>query len=191
MLSVGCFACAADLASGLQQTILLKMERTRTVTWQDPASGADAVKTLTGIEWLRAMARGEAPPSPLALLLGFRLEEIEEGRVVVTLEPAEFHYNPLGVAHGGLAATLFDSSLGCAVQSLLPPAHAAPTLQLQTNYVRPITIATGKIQCSGQVIHMGRRSATAEGRLTDRDGKLYAHATGTFIIVGPEDGTSR
>jgi uncharacterized protein (TIGR00369 family) len=137
------------------------------------------------------MARGEAPPPPLASVLGFRLEDIEEGSVVVTLEPEEFHYNPSGVVHGGIAATLFDSSLGCAVQSLLPPAHIAPTLQLQVNYIRPITIRTGKVFCSGKVVHMGKRSATAEGRLTDGDGKLYAHATGTFILTGPEDRTAR
>src|SRR5512138_2992851 len=153
------------------------MERTKTVSWDDPSPTLEAVRTLTGIEWLRAMARREAPPPPLADVLGFRLEEIEEGKVVVTLEPAEFHYNPIGVLHGGIAATLFDSSLGCAVQSLLPPAHIAPTLQLQINYVRPITIETGKIFSSGSVIHLGKRSATAEGRLTDREGKLYAHAT--------------
>ena len=163
------------------------MDRTRTVTWRDPAGGAVAAATLTGVEWLRAMARGDAPPPPLALVIGFRLEEIEEGRVVVTMEPAEFHYNPLGVVHGGIAAALFDSSLGCAVQSLLPPAFLAPTLQLQVNYVRPVKIETGTVYCSGVVIHMGKRSATAEGRMTDSQGKLYAHATGTFIITGPED----
>ena len=137
------------------------------------------------------MARGDAPPPPLASVLGFRLEDIEQGRVIVTVEPAEFHYNPLGVVHGGLAATLFDSSLGCAVQSLLPPAHAAPTLQLTVNYVRPVTIETGKLFCSGEVIHMGKRTATAEGRLTDAAGRLYAHATGTFILTGPEDRRGR
>ncbi len=163
------------------------MDRTRTVTWRDPAAGADAAATLTGVEWLRAMARGDAPPPPLALVIGFRLEEIEEGRVVVAMEPAEFHYNPLGVVHGGIAAALFDSSLGCAVQSLLPPAFLAPTLQLQVNYIRPVKIETGTVYCSGLVIHMGKRSATAEGRMTDAQGKLYAHATGTFIITGPED----
>lgn len=167
------------------------MERTRTVTWQDPASGAGAGATLTGVEYLRAMARGDAPPPPLSLLMGFKLEEIEEGRVVVTIEPAEYHYNPRGVVHGGVAATLFDTALGCAVQSILPPAHAAPTIQLQVNYIRPITVATGKLSCSGSVIHGGKRSATAEGRLTDMSGKLYAHATGTFIITGPEDRTDR
>ena len=167
------------------------MDRTRTVTWRDPALGAEAGETLSGVEYLRAMARGDAPPPPLSLLMGFVLEEIEEGRVVVTIEPAEYHYNPRGVVHGGVAATLFDTALGCAVQSLLPPAHAAPTIQLQVNFIRPITVATGKLFCAGDVIHSGKRSATAEGRLRDMSGKLYAHATGTFIITGPEDRTGR
>jgi uncharacterized protein (TIGR00369 family) len=167
------------------------MDRTRTVTWLDPALGVEAGTTLSGLEYLRAMSRGEAPPPPLALLMGFTLDEIEKGRVVMSVVPAEFHYNPMGVAHGGLAATLFDSSLGCAVQSMLPPAHAAPTLQLQISYIRPVTIATGKVNCSGEVIHLGKRSATAEGRLTDASGKLYAHATGTFVINGPEERRGR
>jgi uncharacterized protein (TIGR00369 family) len=167
------------------------MDRTRTVTWLDPALGVEAGTTLSGLEYLRAMSRGEAPPPPLALLMGFTLDEIEKGRVVMSVVPAEFHYNPMGAVHGGLAATLFDSSLGCAVQSMLPPAHAAPTLQLQINYIRPVTIATGKVNCSGEVIHLGKRSATAEGRLTDASGKLYAHATGTFVIAGPEERRGR
>lgn len=167
------------------------MNRTRTVTWRDPSLGVTAATTLTGIEYLRAMARGDVPPPPLALILGFFLDEIEKGRVTITVVPQEFHYNPLGAAHGGLAATVFDSALGCAVQSLLPPAYAAPTLQLQTNFIRPITISAGKLTCLGEVIHLGKRSATAEGRLTDASGKLYAHATGTFMIVGPEDRQGR
>jgi len=167
------------------------MDRTRTVTWLDPAPGVEAGTRLSGLEYLRAMSRGEAPPPPLASMLGFSLDEIEEGRVMMSVVPAEFHYNPMGVVHGGLAATLFDSSLGCAVQSMLPPAHAAPTLQLQINYIRPITIATGKLNCSGEIIHLGKRSATAQGRLTDSSGKLYAHATGTFVITGPEERRGR
>ena len=167
------------------------MDRTRTVTWIDPSLGSEAAATLTGVEYLRAIMRGEAPPPPLALLLGFKIESVEEGHVIMTIEPAEYHYNPLGIVHGGLAATLFDSSLGCAVQSMLLPGHFAPTLQLQLNYIRPLTISTGKVYCSGDVIHMGKRSATAEGRLTDAGGKLYAHATGTFLITGPDDRKAR
>ena len=161
------------------------MDRTRTFTWEDPAAGLEAARTLTGVEWLRAMAEGRAPSPPMAEVLGFKLDEIDEGKVIVSLDPAEFHYNPMGILHGGMAATLFDTALGCAVQSLLPPAHAAPTMQLQVSYVRPITVQTGKIFCTGTIIHLGKRSATAEGRLNDGSGKLYAHATGTFMIAGP------
>lgn len=167
------------------------MERTRTVTWSDPSLGITAATTLSGLEYLRAMARGDAPPPPLSLLMGFKLDVIEEGRVTIIVVPEEYHYNPFGVAHGGFAATLFDSSLGCAVQTLLPPAHAAPTLQIQTNFVRPITIASGQLTCTGEVLHLGKKTATAEGKLTDASGRLYAHATGTFLIAGPEDRKAR
>ena len=111
------------------------------MTLEDPSKGAEAAGTLTGIEWLRAMARREAPPPPLADVLGFSFDrEIEAGEVTVTLEPQEYHYNPMGVLHGGMAATPSDSSLGCAVQSLLPPGYIAPTMQLQVSYVRPVTV---------------------------------------------------
>ena len=148
-------------------------------------------RTLTGIEWLRAMATREAPPSPLDDALGVKLEQIEPGEVTVTLDPQQVHCNPMGVLHGGMAATLFDSSLGCAVQSLLPPGYIVPTMQLQVNYVRPVTVQTGRIFCTGKVIHMGKKSATAEGRLTDKDGRLYAHSTGTFILSGPDERAAR
>ena len=167
------------------------MARTKTIEWSDPSAGLDAARSLSGIEWLRAMVRREAPPPPLADVLGFRLEQIEEGTVTVTLEPEEYHYNPMGVLHGGMAATLFDSALGCAVQTLLPPGHAAPTMQLQVSYIRPVSIETGKVFCTGKVIHSGKRSATAEGRITDVSGTLYAHATGTFIITKLDERSSR
>ena len=158
------------------------MNRTRTASWDDPAPGMEAALSLSGLEYMRAIAKGDVPAPPLARVLGFMVESVEEGAVTFALEPAEYHYNPFGVVHGGVAATLFDSALGCAVQTLLPKATAAPTMQLDINYIRPITISTGRVRCSGQVVHFGKRSATAEGRLVDMNGKLYAHGTGTFVI---------
>jgi uncharacterized protein (TIGR00369 family) len=158
------------------------MNRTINVTWDDPASGISAARRMSGIEYLRAIAQGELPAPPFARLLGFELETIEEGKVTFAMVPAESHYNPFGVMHGGVAASLFDSALGCAVQSLLPAAMMAPTMELHINYIRPVTISTGRIRCTGHVIHLGKRSATAEGRLVDTHGKLYAHATGTFVV---------
>ena len=158
------------------------MNRSKNVAWSDPAEGIVAARRLSGIDYLRAIREGKAPAPPFARLLGFEIETIEEGAVTFAMTPEECHYNPFGVMHGGAAASLFDSALGCAVQSLLPEGRMAPTMELHINYIRPITVSTGRISCKGQVVHLGKRSATAEGRLVDMHGKLYAHATGTFVI---------
>lgn len=165
--------------------------RTRVVTWQDPLIGARAARTMAGVEYLRAMARGELPGPPIAALLGLRIAEIEEGRVVFTVEPAEFHYNPIGVVHGGLACAICDSAMGCAVHSTLPAGAGYTTLELKVNLVRPLTAGTGEVRCVGTTIHVGGRVATAEARLVDAAGKLYAHATTTCMVFrrGGEEGT--
>ena len=158
------------------------MNRTWTATWDDPSPGMDTARRMSGIKYLQSIVQGDAPAPPFARLLGFELESVEDGKVTFALEPAERHYNPFGVMHGGVAAALFDSALGCAIQTRLQASRIAPTMQLHINYIRPVMIATGKIRCTGHVIHLGNRSATAEGRLVDMHGKLYAHATGTFVI---------
>ncbi len=156
------------------------MEGTLTPTSLDAA--LNAARSLTGLEYLRAIASGKLPVPPFPRLLSMEVESVEEGKISFVVEPTECHYNPFGVVHGGVAATLFDSALGCAVHSLLPAGALAATMQLDIHYIRPITISTGRVRCSGQVVHLGKRSATAEGRLVDLNGKLYAHATGAFII---------
>lgn len=157
--------------------------RTRTISWEDPTTTAKFGQTMSGLEYLRAIQAGKVPPAPIAVLLGMWIEELSEGRVVFALEPAEYHYNPIGVVHGGLAATLLDSALGCAIHSMLPAGVGYTTLQLNVNYLRPLTDKTGTVYSEGKVIHVGGRIATAEGRLTDANGKLYAHATTTCIIL--------
>ena len=157
--------------------------RTRTVSWEDPRSLAGAAHGLTGMEYLRKIVAGELPPPPMAVLMGFGLAELEEGRAVFTVEPAEFHYNPIGVVHGGLAATLLDSAMGCAVHSVLPANAGYTTLEIKVNYVRAMTAETGPVRCEASVIHVGGRTATAEGRIIDAAGKLYAHGTTTCIIL--------
>jgi uncharacterized protein (TIGR00369 family) len=114
--------------------------------------------------------------------MNFGLAELEEGRAVFTVEPAEYHYNPIGVVHGGLAATLLDSAMGCAVHSTLPAGAGYTTLEVKVNFVRPLTAETGEVRCEAEVIHVGGRTATAEGKVLDASGKLYAHATTTCII---------
>jgi uncharacterized protein (TIGR00369 family) len=138
---------------------------------------------MAGLDALRAMMAGELPPPPIAQTLGFDLIEVERGRATFTAEPAEFHYNPIGVVHGGLALTLLDSAMGCAVQSLLDAGVAYTTLEVKANFVRPLTTDTGLVRCTGTVVHAGRTVATAEGRIEDADGRLYAHGTSTLLII--------
>jgi uncharacterized protein (TIGR00369 family) len=158
--------------------------RTRTYSWDDPLELPSRTAGMSGIEALRLMAAGELPPAPLGKTLGFGPFEVEEGRATFTVEPAEFHYNPIGVVHGGLALALLDSAMGCAVQSTLAAGVAYTTLEVKANFVRPLTSSTGPIRCTGTVVHGGRTVATAEGRIVDGDGKLYAHGTSTLLIFG-------
>jgi uncharacterized protein (TIGR00369 family) len=162
---------------------LQEMVRTRTITWEDPVPGARAGRAMSGLDYLKAIQEGRIPPPPIAVLVDMRIVEVSEGRVVFAAQPAEFHYNPLGAVHGGLAATLLDSALGCAIHSTLPAGTSFTTLEIKVNYLRPMTHETGLVYSEGKVIHVGGRIATAEGRITDADGKLYAHGTTTCIIL--------
>jgi uncharacterized protein (TIGR00369 family) len=159
--------------------------RTRTITWEDPMFTAEKIRAMSGLQALRAVQSGELPPPPMAVLLGMSLAEVEEGRVVFTAQPTEFHYNPIGVVHGGLAATLLDSALGCAVHSTLPAGTGYTTLEIKVNYVRAVTRETCQLRCEANIIYQGGRTATAEGKVTDDQGRLYAHGTTTCMIFRP------
>lgn len=159
--------------------------RTRTFAWSDPAAYLPALRTLTGLEFLQAIQRGELPPPPFAQLIDARIAVAEQGRVVFSFTPAEYHYNPIGVVHGGMAATILDSCMSCCIQTLLPAGVAYTTVELKVNFVRPLLLTTGEVRAEGRVIHQGRTVATAEGRVTDAAGKLYAHGTTTCMIVHP------
>lgn len=157
--------------------------RSRTITWQDPLQSARAAQTMSGLEFLQAVGAGGLPVPPLLALMGISPLDVSEGRVVFAVEPAEYHYNPIGSVHGGLAATLLDSAMGCAVHSTLPAGVAYTTVELKVNYLRPLTRETGVVTCEGKVIHVGGRLATAEARITDAAGKLYAHGTTTCLVM--------
>lgn len=161
-------------------------DRQHTIRWENPMIGATAAQTMSGYDYLLAMSKGEIPAPPISILMNMHLNELEAGRVVFQAEPAEYHYNPIGTVHGGFAATLLDSALGCVVHSTLPAGVGYSTLELHVNYLRPLTTATGMVYCEGKIIHAGKRTATAEARLTDAGGKLYAHGTTTCIILGQE-----
>ena len=159
-----------------------EVERSRTHRWNDPLAAAAAGRRLGGLPWLEAIRDGRISPPPIAETLGFTLSEIEPGRAVFRFTPAEFHYNPFATVHGGVAATLIDSATGCAVQSVCPEGHGFLTIELKVNFVRPITDRAGELSCEGRVVHAGSRIATAEARLVDHAGKLYAHGSATCMI---------
>jgi uncharacterized protein (TIGR00369 family) len=158
-------------------------ERTRTYSWQDPLAALGEAAGLSGLEAMQKIMAGELPPPPIADTLDFRLVEVERGRVVFECEPAEFHYNPIGVAHAGLAATLLDSAMGCAFVSTIEAGTMWTTLELKANFTRALTKDTGTVRCIGTVVHPGRRAATTEARVEDPQGRLCAHGTSTILVL--------
>jgi uncharacterized protein (TIGR00369 family) len=159
-------------------------QRTRTFEWDDPSVCADAAQRMSGLEFLRAIVAGILPPPPIARLIGTSLAEVEFGRAVFELEPTEWHYNPIGVVHGGVAATLLDSAMGCAVQSTLTAGVGYTTTDLQVRYVRAMGTDTGPVRAEGTVVHAGRRLVTAQGQIIAKDsGKLIAHATTACMVL--------
>ena len=115
-------------------------KRNLTVTWDDPMTGARAAKTMSGLDYLRTIMEGAIPPPPISKLLGLKLEHIENGHAVFVLEPAEYHYNPIGMVHGGISSTLLDSAMGCAIHSTLPAGTGYSTVELKVNFIRPLTL---------------------------------------------------
>jgi uncharacterized protein (TIGR00369 family) len=151
----------------------------------DPVETARDLALLDGLTALRAMIAGELPPPPIATLLGFELVEVQEGRVVFAVEPGPQHYNPIGMVHGGLAATLIDSATGCAVHTTLPTGTGYTTADVQVRFVRPITLDTGRIECIGEVVHRGRTLATAAAKVVAGE-RLLAHGTASVLILRPD-----
>src|SRR6478735_3414966 len=138
-------------------------------------------RSLGGLEMLRKMmADGRGPP--IAATLQFALAEVESGRAVFRATPGPHAYNPIGVVHGGYAATLLDSACGVAVHSMLEPGQGYTTLELKIAYMRAMTNDTGPVEAVGKVVQFGRRVAFAEAQLTDSKGKLLASATSTLLV---------
>jgi uncharacterized protein (TIGR00369 family) len=139
-----------------------------------------------GLTFLTAMKNGELPPAPIADLVGFEPRDVERGRVTFTLRPDESHYNPIGMVHGGVTATLLDTVMGCALHTTLEQGVGYSTTDIQVRYLRPVTVQVGSLVAEGTLVHRGRRTAVAEARLYDEQlGRLYATATSTLLIVEP------
>jgi uncharacterized protein (TIGR00369 family) len=157
----------------------------QTVIAEHPADRlARLAREYDGLELLHEIADGELPAPPIADLIGFGIRHIEPGRVTFAMQPRLEHYNPIGMVHGGVAATLLDTVLGCAVHSKLPAGTGYTTLDLQVRYLRPITVRTGTVLATGTVVHLGRRTATAHAEIVAEDtGSLLATATSGLLVV--------
>jgi uncharacterized protein (TIGR00369 family) len=156
------------------------------VTWEDPLPAAQAAQGLSGLEYLRAILAGRFPAPPIARLLDFGLVEVDDGRAVFEVVPSERHYNPIGMVHGGLLATVLDSAMGCAVHSTLPAGTGYTTLEIKVNFTRAVLRDTGRLLCHAVVVHRGSRAATADARVTDDEGRVYAHGSTTCLLVAPK-----
>jgi len=137
---------------------------------------------LSGMEILEAIFAGELPAPPMGETLDFVPIRMAPGQAVFQGRPQRRHYNPLGTVHGGWFATLLDSAVGCAIHTTLPAGRGYTTLELKINLIRALTDAVPLVRAEAKVIHVGRQTGTAEGRIVGPDGKLYAHATTTCLI---------
>ena len=149
---------------------------------ETPAAAPD-LAALSGLEQMRALQSGAFSYRGIGHTLGFRLLEVEEGRVVFAGAPGPEVYNPLGQVHGGYAATLLDSACGCAVHTRLQPGQGYTTLEIKVAYHRGMSASTGEVRAEGVVVHLGRRIGYAEAKLTDAGGKLVATATSTLMLL--------
>ena len=139
---------------------------------------------MNGLRFIQAIFDGKLPAPPITATMGFTGGTAEEGKVTFVGEPGEYLYNPIGVIHGGFAMTILDSAMGCAVQTTLAANEIYTTLETKVNFVRPITLETGRVRCEGVVVHGGGKVATAEGRLVaEQTGKLLAHGTSTCLVI--------
>ncbi len=152
----------------------------------DAQTAAREMMAMTGIEGLRAMMAGTFPPPSISTTMGFYLKEVAEGYALFEGEPSERILNPMGIVHGGFALTLIDSCCGCAGHTLLPAGVGYGTLETKVNFVRPIKFDTGILRAEGRVLAHGRTIITSEGKVTDANGKLYAHGTSTCMVQRPE-----
>jgi len=159
------------------------MKRTRIISWEDPAEGAQKATLMSGLDYLQAMNDGTTSLPPLLFTLDFKAVSFESGQAIFSFEPQEFHYNPIGSVHGGVISAILDSAMSCSLHATLEKGIAYTTLELKVNFLKVITIKTGKIQAIGKVIYAGKSTALVEAQLIDANGTLYAHAVSTCMIL--------
>lgn len=164
-------------------------DRTRTYDWKAPLTNYDVFHEMDGKTYLQSIIDGKHTESPMAQTMGLSLADVDDGYAAYTVTPTEYHYNPIGVVHGGLAATIFDTTLSSAVITQLPVGKVCATVELHVHYLRALTYKTGQVRCEAHTIHVGRQLATAEAKLIgEHDGKIYGHATITCVVMDAPQG---
>jgi uncharacterized protein (TIGR00369 family) len=161
------------------------MTTTRTYDYESREFDPAIARSMSGLDYMRGVMRGDFPSAPIAATMGFTIADVAEGRAVFEGTPARFVYNPIGVVHGGWFATLLDSAMGCAVHTTLAAGKGYTTVDLSVSMVRGLDERSGRVRAEGKVLHVGSRIITAEGRVTGADGVLYAHGTTTCLILAP------
>ncbi len=159
------------------------MERQRTFQWQNPAENSWDAASMSGLEYLQAIQAGEKAPPPAAALVGYKVLKVAVGRTVFELKPREHHYNPFASVHGGILSTLLDTTMTSAVMSTLSKGLVCTTVEIKVNFIKPVTEKTGLIRCEARPIHVGKRLATVEGRVTDSEENILAHGVSTCAIL--------
>ena len=157
-------------------------KRERTYSWEDPRVLAAAAQQLPGRDFLDQISDGSLAVPPVCETTGIYPGKMGEGTATFTLEPAEWHYNPIGSVHGGILSTLADSALGCAVHSALPAGSGYTSLDLTIKFTRAATVDSGVLTCRGRVVTMGRRTATAEATIIDAADRVIGHAVSTCLV---------
>ena len=141
----------------------MNKQRVHTINWEDPKKSVRDATSISEIDYLGSIRDGKTEPPPIAMLVGYRIREVDKGTAIFELEPAEYHYNPFATVHEGIASTLLDTAMTSAVLSTLSVGLSCSTVEFKVNFIRPITSKTGIVQCKAKIIHAGNQIATAEG----------------------------
>lgn len=160
-----------------------KHNKTKIVNYGDSFEAIKLSKDLSGLDYLKAMQKGEIPEAPAVSSLEISIHEIDFGKANFEFTPQDFHYNAVGTVHGGVISTILDTAMGCTLMSTLSRELTFTTLELKVNFIKAVTQNTGKMITVGKIIHAGRTTALIEASLIDEKGKIYAHGTSTCLIM--------
>jgi uncharacterized protein (TIGR00369 family) len=159
------------------------MKRAKTITWDDPQNNKrETIATISGLDYLKAIMENKISPPPVANLVGYKICDVDIGYAAFELNPAEYHYNPFATVHGGILSILLDSAMTTSVLTTLPKGISCTTIEIKVNFIKPVTADTGLLKCEASPLHVGKKIATAEGKLKDKNGLLYAHGVSTCSI---------